>query len=99
VTDASSQIVASDVWVEVVEPLSEAMHVLAGEIARAPGTLEGVVIAVQESGSFALNRCAWATFHTALKRLGGLKTRHVLRDEVRPVRFLLLAAEPAGESA
>lgn len=82
-----------EVWIEVIEPLADAMNLLAGAIEGAPGDLNGVSIALSDQETLLLNHGAWIKFSESLKALHGLKTRHVTRDEMRPVRFLLIAAD------
>jgi hypothetical protein len=89
VPDASGSI---DLWVEVVGPIVDALHVLARAIQETPDTLAGASIGVTERGTLLLNQRAWILFADALKTLPMLVTKHSSRDESRPVRFLLVAS-------
>lgn len=83
----------ANLWVEVVDPLADAMNLLAGAIQATSGELTGVSIALTDVGTLVLNQRAWLMYGEALKTLYGLKTRHVTRDETKPVRSLLIAAD------
>lgn len=83
----------AELWVEVVEPLADAMNQLASAIESAPGELGGVSIAVSEHGTLLMNQRAWLMFGESLKAIGRLRTRHTARDETKPMRFLLIAAD------
>jgi len=83
-------------WVEIVGPIVDALHVLAQAIQATHGSLSGASIAVTERGTILLNQRAWILFAAALKTLPALVTKHSSRDESRPIRFLLVASENAG---
>ena len=79
-------------WIEVTDPLADAMTTLAHCIHKAPHKLRGASIAVTDSGSLLLNQPAWTLCGSALRELPGLKSRETRLDETKVVRFLLLAA-------
>jgi hypothetical protein len=83
---------ASDLWVEIVGPIVDALHVLARAIQATHGSLAGASIAVTERGTLLLNQRAWIMFAAALKTLPELITKHSSREESKPIRFLLVAS-------
>jgi hypothetical protein len=76
-------------WVEVMEPLADAMNIVSTQLLQEPTSLAGVSIAVTERGTLMLNALAWALFAESLRALSGLRTKNATLDDVMAVRFLL----------
>ena len=91
-----SDVSSLDMWVEVVGPIVEALHVLAQAIQATHGSLAGASIAVTERGTILLNQRAWILLAPTLKTVPSLVTRHSSREESKPIRFLLVASGDAS---
>lgn len=89
---------ALDLWVEIVGPIVEALHVLAQAIQATHGSLTGASIAVTERGTILLNQRAWILLAPTLKTVPSLVTRHSSREESKPIRFLLVASGDASRA-
>jgi len=76
-------------WVEVTEPLADAMNIVSTQLLHEPTSLAGVSVAVTERGTLMLNALAWALFAESLRALSGLRTKLATPDDAIPVRFLL----------
>jgi hypothetical protein len=89
--DVSGECRPLDLWVEIVGPIVDALHVLARAVQGTRDSLAGVSIGVTERGTLLLNQRAWILFAAALKTLPSLVTKHSSCEESKPIRFLLLA--------
>jgi hypothetical protein len=77
-------------WIEVTEPLADAMHTLATCVEGESRSLKGASIAVTDSGTLLLNQKAWALCKVALQQLPRLKTAETRLENAKVVRFLLI---------
>jgi len=96
--EASGEVGPVDLWVEIVGPIVDALHVLAQAIQATHGSLSGASIAVTERGTILLNQRAWILFAPTLKTVPSLVTRHSSREESKPIRFLLVASGDASRA-
>jgi len=84
--------IATDVWIEIVAPVESARTALANALQDLPAPPRGAAIAVSERGTLLLDPRAWAAFHSTLKTLNGLRTRHSSRVPMPAlVSYLLLS--------
>jgi len=79
-----------EVWIEIVAPVDRAQQALAKALQDLPSPPGDVAVGVSELGTLLLNPRAWTVFHSALKALDGLQTRHSSRGSTSPLRKLLV---------
>ncbi|HEV7491632.1 MAG TPA: hypothetical protein VGO25_12545 [Rhodanobacteraceae bacterium] len=67
-------------WIEIVAPIETAGAAIAQALQQLPAVPTGVFVAVSDKGTILLNQAGWTTFHTALKSVVSLQTRHPIGE-------------------
>jgi hypothetical protein len=80
-------------WIEVRQPLPDALRLLASCVEAESQSLPGASIALSERGTLLLNQQAWELCRKLLSGLPDLKTKESTLENLKPIRFLLVPNE------